>query len=63
MQKQKKKEFALQNLIDFNKDQKEFAKKAKRFNYLYNAPEFEKEGVDLQKLEDELYEMCAECDM
>ena len=49
----------LQNLIDFNKDQREFAKKAKRFDYLYNAPEFEREGVDLQKLEDELYEMYA----
>ena len=48
---------ALQNLIDFNKDQKEFAKKAKRFNYLYNAPEFEKEGVDLDMLENELFEM------
>ena len=47
----------LQNLIDFNKDQKEFAKKAKRFDYLYNAPEFEKEGVDLDKLENELADM------
>jgi hypothetical protein len=51
---------ALQNLIDFNKDQKNFAKKAKMFDYLYNAPEFEKEGVDLQKLEDELYEMYSD---
>ena len=50
----------LQNLIDFNKDQKNFSKKAKMFDYLYNAPEFEKEGVNLQKLEDELYEMYAD---
>jgi len=47
----------LQNLIDFNKDQKKFAKKAKRFDYLYNAPEFEREGVDLDKLENELADM------
>ena len=45
---------AIQNVADFDRDSKLFAKKAEYFDFLQNAPDFEREGADMVKLEKEL---------
>ena len=45
---------AIQNVADFDRDSKSFNKKLRYFDYLQNAPEFEREGADMVKLEKEL---------
>jgi len=52
----------VQNVIDFNKDQKLFKKKLNRFDYLSSAPDFETEGVNLDALKKELVDLKFDLD-
>ena len=47
----------MKSLIDLGEKEKEFKKKATRFDYLVNAPGFEREGINMDKLGEEVTQL------